>query len=92
MSVEFKYINDDYEPHTVAIIHGPRGGVYEVSPFQSLECSITHHANRGRTGFGVTFNSENFNKKLLSTGTSGEAENFIRLVKTQLKDRNFWNQ
>lgn len=91
MPVTFQQKLDEFGDYWAARIESPYGGVFNVNPFAPLECSISHQSKGGKRGFGVKFSSGK-NCRVLQVGTVGEAEDFLRDIRTSLNPRWFWKQ
>jgi hypothetical protein len=91
MPVTFQQKRDEFGDYWTARIESPYGGIINVDPFSPLECSISHQTKGKKQGFGVKF-STGKNCRVLQVGTVGEAESFLRDIKTTLGERWFWKQ
>ena len=92
MAVEFIENRDDFGSFWTARVHSPTsGGMVTITPFEPLECSISHQTKGKAHGFGVTFMSGK-NKRTLQVGSVGETEMFLREIKRKLGANWFWSQ
>jgi hypothetical protein len=75
-----------------ARIEGPNGGMpIDISPFETLECSVSHQTKGKAKGFGLLFTTGKTNRAI-HVGTIGETEKFLRLIKSKLQNNWFWEQ
>ena len=90
MPITFHQNDDDLGSYWTARIDSPYGGVFTIDPYTPVECSVSHQKKGGKYGFGVKFSIKNTHK-VLHIGTAGEAEDFLREIKSRLTP-SFWKQ
>ena len=92
MAVCFIENNNEFGSFWTARIDGPNGGIpIVINPFETLECSVSHQTKGKAKGFGVLFTTGKTNRAI-HVGTIGETEKFLRLIKSKLHDKWFWEQ
>ena len=91
MSVVFNQHTDENGMFYTATVTSPLGGSYNVDPWNSMEAKVVNQYKRGRDGFGIAFISKK-SQRVLTVGTLGETEKFLREIKTKLNSQSFWAQ
>jgi len=91
MSVIFNKHTDENGIFYTATVNSPSGSFYNVDPWTHMEVRVVNQYKRGKNGFGLAFTSKK-NQKVLTVGTRGETEHFLREIKSKLNSQSFWSQ